>query len=217
MDKYPGRTGRGHGETAPAGAGTIADVDVPELLRQAARQVPAGQPVVDVDAYLADGEWEVALDVLLDLGDAYPATTSFWQTLGDAAHRMRLDRSAAWCAWRRREALHGIIRAELRLLPGARRSPIPGAGRVRPLWDIGLLTQAGEPDLAVALIWVEFADELPPDGRGSVRLAPTTAASWRHLRPGDPITMHEGHGVCGAAVITEAVFPAARGTRHQGP
>jgi hypothetical protein len=189
-------------------------VDVPELLRQAARQVPAGLPVADVDAYLAHDEWEVALDVLLDLGDAYPATTSFWRTLGDAAHRMRLDRSAAWCAWRRREVLHGVIRAELRLLPGACDAPIPGAGRLRRLWDIGLVTPSGEPDLAVALIWVEFAPDLPPDGRGSVRLAPLTAAGWRHLEPGDPITMHEARGVCGAAVITEAVFPPARGDRR---
>lgn len=176
--------------------------------------MPAGLPVADVDSYLAYREWEIALDVLLDLGDAYPATTSFWRTLGDAAHRMGLDRSAAWCAWRRREVLHGVIRAELRLLPGARRSPIPGAGRLGPLWDIGLVTQAGEPDLAVALIWVEYAPELPPDGSGSVRLAPMTAASWRHLGPGDPITMHGDRGVCGAGVITEAVFPAARTPRR---
>ncbi|GID92286.1 hypothetical protein ACFQFC_04610 [Amorphoplanes digitatis] len=191
-------------------------MDVPELLRQAARQVPAAVAVVDLDFYLAQGEWETALDVLLDVGDAYPATTSFWRTLGDAAHGMRLDRSAAWCAWRRRETLHGVIRAELRLLPGARRSPIPGAGRVRSLWNIGLVTPAGEPGLAVALIWVEYAPDLPPDGRGSVRLAPLTAASWRHLGPGDPITMHEGRAVCGAAVITEAVFPAAPGHRRAG-
>ncbi|MEU4218560.1 hypothetical protein AB0F10_24715, partial [Actinoplanes sp. NPDC026623] len=110
-------------------------MDVPELLRQAARQVPAALPVTDVDSYLAYREWEIALDVLLDLGDAYPATTSFWHLLGDAAHRMGLERSAAWCAWRSREVLHGIIRAELRLLPGARKSAIPGAGRLRPLWD----------------------------------------------------------------------------------
>jgi hypothetical protein len=189
-------------------------VDVPELLRQAARQVPAGLPVSDVDSYLAYREWEIALDVLLDLGDAYPATTSFWHILADAAHRMGLERSAAWCAWRSREVLHGIIRAELRLLPGARKSAIPGAGRLRPQWDIGLVTPAGGPDLAVALVWVEFAPELPADGRGSVRLAPTTAASWRHLEPGDPITMHEDGGVRGAAVITEAVFPAARDHRR---
>ncbi|MEU4221093.1 hypothetical protein AB0F10_37830, partial [Actinoplanes sp. NPDC026623] len=85
-----------------------------------------------------------------------------------------------------------------------------------PLWDIGLVTQAGEPDLAVAVIWVEFAPDLPPGGRGSVRLAPMTAADWRHLGPGDPITMHDGRGACGAAVITEAVFPATWGTRRPG-
>ncbi|AGZ42066.1 hypothetical protein [Actinoplanes friuliensis] len=182
-------------------------MDVPELLRQAAREIPAGLPVADVDDYLAANEWEIALDVLLDLGDTYPATTSYWQTLGDAAHLMHLERNAAWCAWRRREVLHGIIRAELQLLPGSRTTPIPGDGKLRPLWDIGLVTPAGLPDLAVALIWVEYAPDLPPDGRGSVRLAPLTAARWHHLQPGDRITMHEDRPIAGTAFITELAFP----------
>jgi hypothetical protein len=186
-------------------------VDVPGLLRQAADELPAGVPRADFDEYLAQDEWEVALDVLLDRGDDFPATTTFFQILEEAAHRMGLERNAAWCAWRRREVLHGVIRAELRLVPGARREPIPGAGQARPLWDLGLLTPAGDPDLAVALIWVEFAPELPPGGAGPVRLAPVTAVRWHHLRPGDRIVMHEDGTVAGTATITEAVFPPARG------
>ena len=184
-------------------------MDVPELLRLAAGELPAGLPRADVDDYLAHDEWEVALDVLLDRGDDFPATTSFFRTLEEAAQRMRLGRSAAWCAWRRREVLHGVIRAELRLVPGVRRDAIPGAGQVRALWDIGLATPAGEPDLAVALIWVEFAPDLPPGGAGPVRLAPLTAARWHHLLPGDRIAMYERDPVAGQATITEAVFPGA--------
>jgi hypothetical protein len=184
-------------------------VDVPGLLRQAAGALPDWVPRADLDEYLGRGEWDLALDVLLDRGDDYPATTLFWQVLEEAAHRMGLGRSAAWCAWRRREVLHGVIRAELRLVPGARHSPIPGAGLLRPLWDIGLVTPAGAADLAVALIWVEFAPELPPGGSGPVRLAPLTAVRWHHLRPGDRITMHERRPVGGTATITEAVFPPA--------
>jgi hypothetical protein len=186
-------------------------VDVPELLRQAALGLPDWMPRADLDEYLGQGEWELALDVLLDRGDDYPATTTFFRILEEAAQRMRLPRSAAWCAWRRREVLHGVIRAELRLVPGVRRTAIPGAGRVRPLWDIGLLTPAGEPEPAVALIWVEFAPELPPGGAGPVRLAPLTAVRWHHLRPGDRITMYEQGPVAGTATITEAVFPPAPG------
>jgi hypothetical protein len=191
-------------------------VDVPELLRAAAGELPAGLPRADLDEYLAHDEWEVALDVLLDRGDDYPATTSFFRILEEAAHRMELGRSAAWCAWRRREVLHGVIRAELRLVPGARRSAIPGAGQARPLWDIGLVTPAGAPELAVALIWVEYALDLPPGGAGPIRIAPLTAARWHHLQPGDRITMYErfpapgAGGNAGTATITEAVFPGPR-------
>ncbi len=188
-------------------------MDVPELLRTAARELPAGLPRADLDDYLAHDEWEVALDVLLDRGDDFPATTSFFRLLEEAAHRMRLARSAAWCAWRRREVLHGVIRAELRLIAGVRRAAIPGAGLVRSLWDIGLVTPAGTPELAVALIWVEYALDLPPGGSGPVRLAPLTAVRWEHLRPGDRITMHEHRPVAGTATITEAVFPARPGRR----
>jgi hypothetical protein len=203
----------GNGLRARGAAGrsrTIASVDVPGLLRQASGQLPPWLPRADLDEYLAHDEWELALDVLLDRGDDFPATTAFFRTLEEAAHRMRLARSAAWCAWRRREVLHGVVRAELHLVPGVRREPIPGAGRVRPLWDIGLLTPGGEPDLAVALIWVEFAPDLPPGGAGPVRLAPLTAVRWQHLRPGDRITMYEQRPVAGTATITEAVFPGRR-------
>jgi hypothetical protein len=181
-------------------------MDVPELLRQAADGLPAWLPRDDLDGYLAQGEWELALDVLLDRGDDHPATTSYFRTLEEAAYRMELGRSAAWCAWRRREVLHGVIRAELRLVPGARRGPVPGAGRLRPLWDIGLVTPGGATELAVALIWVEFAEDLPPGGAGPVRLAPVTAARWHHLEPGDRITMHEQR-LTGFATITEMALP----------
>jgi hypothetical protein len=188
-------------------------VDVPELLRQAAGELPAGLPRVDLDDYLAHDEWEVALEVLLDRGDEFPATTSYFQILEEAAERMRLHRSAAWCAWRRREVLHGVVRAELRLVPGVRQAAVEGGGRARALWDIGLVTPRGAPDLAVALIWVEYALDLPPGGAGSVRLAPLTALRWNHLGPGDPITMHESRSVAGTAIVTEAVFPPGPGRR----
>jgi hypothetical protein len=195
-------------------------VDVPGLLRQAAAELPAGLPRADLDDYLAHDEWEVALEVLLDRGDEFAATTSFFQTLEEAADRMRLQRSAAWCAWRRREVLHGVVRAEVRLVPGAGGAGIAGGGLVRALWDIGLVTPAGAPDLAVALVWVEYALDLPPGGAGSVRLAPITALRWDHLQPGDRITMHNqrrsdaGRGAAaGIATVTEAGFPAGPGRR----
>jgi hypothetical protein len=53
---------------------------------------------------------------------------------------MWLTDTAVWCRWRRWESIHGIIRAELTLVPvadGGRRIPIPGKGVLRPLWHIG--------------------------------------------------------------------------------
>jgi hypothetical protein len=187
-----------------------------ELLRLAARAIPAsvtgeaGLTVADARECLDHNEWEPALDILMGLGEAHPTDTSFWENLGEAAHQMRLDRSEAWCNWRLREVTHGVIRADLRLVPGARRTAIPGDGRLRPLWDIGQVNAAGRPDLAVAIIWVENAPDLRPGGYGSVRLAPLTPARWRHLTPGDRIVMHERRPVVGTATITDARFPEAR-------
>ncbi|GAA1376444.1 hypothetical protein GCM10009661_44610 [Catellatospora chokoriensis] len=50
-------------------------VDVADLLRQACRTVPgaaateAGMTVRDVHEYLGYREWEIALDILAELGD----------------------------------------------------------------------------------------------------------------------------------------------------
>lgn len=92
------------------------------------------------------------------------------------------------------ESIHGVIRADLVLNSpeaGGRRSAIPGAGVLRPMWDIGHRTSAGKPDLAIARIWVEFAPALEPGEQGTVRLAPLTPQRWQHLTPGDVVTMHE--------------------------
>lgn len=51
-------------------------MDVPELLRQAASRVPSsatsgtGWTVADANEYLGHYDWEAALDILIELGDA---------------------------------------------------------------------------------------------------------------------------------------------------
>ncbi|MFF4875472.1 helix-turn-helix domain-containing protein [Micromonospora sp. NPDC000668] len=87
--------------------------------------------------------------------------------------------------------------------PTGRRTPIPGKGILRPLWDLGRRTAAGDPDLRVARIWVESAPALSPGTTESVRLGPLSPALWRHLQP-VTITMHEGRPVAGKATIIEA-------------
>jgi len=172
----------------------------------------AGATVVDAADYLNHNEYEVALDILTELGDACAAGTSFWNLLADAAAEMNLHRAKAWCHWRAAETLHGIIRADLQLVspeqPGARRTAIPGDGRLRPLWNLGLVMPEGHPDLRVARIWVEQAPRLEPGACGSIRLAPLVPEGWRHLRPGDEITMHEQAPPAGTATITQTLFPA---------
>ncbi|MGX6601626.1 hypothetical protein ACWKSP_05730 [Micromonosporaceae bacterium Da 78-11] len=188
-----------------------------EPLRQALVMVPrratseTGITVVDAVEYLDHHEYETALDILTELGDAYAAETSFWNLLAAAAVEMNLHHAKAWCHWRAAETLHGMIRADLQLLspeqPGARRTAISGDGVLRPLWNIGLVMPEGHPDLRIARIWVERAPRLEPGASGPLRIAPLGPGGWRHLRPGDQITMHERASPAGTATITQATFP----------
>lgn len=199
--------------------GKIPAVDVPELLRRAAHHLPvaatgeAGTTVADAHEYLDHDEWEVALDVLVELGDACRTGTAFWDLLAEAARMMWLSRTERWCHWRRAEVVHGVIRVDLQLVDpgvaGGRRTPIPGDGHLRPLWDIGDVTAAGNPDLLVARVWVESQPDLQPGGRAVVRLAPLSPQRWRRLVAGDAITMHEQRPVAGFATVVESVSPAS--------
>jgi hypothetical protein len=197
-------------------------MDVPDLLRRAADLVPsdarsdAGLGAGDIHDYLREDEWEVALGILEDFDDIQWQTAEFWDLLADAAQQMWLKHAAAWCQWRRGETLHGIIRADLQLFaPDAcgRRIPVPGTGQLRPMWAIGHTSPEGHTDLHVARIWVESAPEISPGGQGSIRLAPLTPAHWRHLTPGDVITMHERQPASGTATITEIQHPLPSATR----
>jgi hypothetical protein len=197
-------------------------MDVPELLRRAADLVPprarsdAGLCADDVRDYLREGEWEVALGILEDFYGIQWQTFEFWDLLADAAQQMLLRSDASWCQWRSGETLHGIIRAGLQLVApddGGRHTPVPGTGQLRPMWAINQPSPDRGTGLHVARIWVEFAPEISPGGRGPVRLAPLTPANWRHLAPGDVITMHEGQPVSGTATITEIQHPLPLTTR----
>ena len=156
----------------------------------------------DIRGYLDMGEWELALGMLVDVGDEHPQSVRYWQLLAEAADLMRLDRRVAWCHWRAYESVNGVIRVDLALTApedGGRQSAIPGAGVLRPLWDIGLRTSAGEPDLAVARIWVESAPTLEPGQPGSVRMAPLTGVAMVAPRAGgcDHHARATARGGCG--------------------
>jgi hypothetical protein len=191
-------------------------MDVPKLLEAASLLVPDeiatenDITVNDVWDYLTHDEWEVALDLLEELGDVHPLPLSFWETLATAAEQMQLENSAAWCHWRCYETRNGIIRADLTLRPAAearRQTPISGGGVLRPMWSIGNRTLIGEPALNIARLWVEFTPRLEPGGRATIRLAPLDPSQWRHLQPGQVITMHEDRTVAGTAVVLEVQPP----------
>ncbi|MFD4974840.1 hypothetical protein [Streptomyces sp. NPDC058424] len=193
-------------------------MDVPELLESASLLVPEEVAtenditVNDIWEYLAHDEWEVALDLLEELGDVHPLPLTFWQTLANAAEQMQLDRSAAWCHWRYYETRHGIIRADLTLRPAheaRRQTPFSGAGVLRPMWNIGKKTPTGEPDLLIASLWAEFIPFMEPGGQATVRLAPLSPPQWQHLQPGQVITMHEDRTVAGTAVVLDIQRPSA--------
>lgn len=191
-------------------------MNVAELLNAAADlatdgfRTDAGLTIDDIRRDLDLTEWDLALRMLEDVSDEHPQTVRFWQLLAEAAELMRQDQSVAWCRWRAYEATHGMIRADLLLAApeeGGRRSAVPGAGVLRPMWDIGHRTNTGKPELAVARIWVEFAPALEPGHSGTVRLAPLTPQLWRHLTPGDLITMYEIAAPIGVAEIISVLPP----------
>ncbi|MGW6973709.1 hypothetical protein [Streptomyces sp. NPDC054952] len=196
-------------------------MDVPKLLEAASLLVPEkiatenDITVSDVWEYLAQDEWEVALDLLEELGDVRPLPVSFWESLATSAEQMRLGKSAAWCHWRAFETRHGILRADLTLRPATearRQTPISGAGALRPMWNIGHRTATGEPALNIARLWVELTPFLEPGGHASVRLAPLDPLQWAHVQPGQVITMHEDQSVAGTAVVLEVQRPPATTT-----
>ncbi|MFB7449842.1 hypothetical protein [Streptomyces sp. NPDC056194] len=192
--------------------------DVFTILRQAVDLLPPGavaengQTVADVRRDIQLQEWEMALDVLIEIADVHPASIALWEKLAEAARQMMLDRSRRWCEWRGWEVEHGTIRATLTLLgadEGGRQSAFSGDGRLRPLWGIGRRTAAGQQDLNIAMLWVEFAPQLGPGETADVRLAPLQPEQWQHLKPGDVITMHEAQPAAGIAEIIEVLPPRA--------
>lgn len=195
-------------------------MDVVGILEAASLLVPEGVAtgnditVADVWDYLTHDEWEVALDLLQELGDGWTAPPGFWEELERAAGMLGLERSREWCWWRGAETRVGVIRAELALRPAGeafRRTPIPGAGVLRPMWDIGNRKDDGAPELDIARVWVEFAPDLPPGARAPVRLLPLNAVRWSHLAPGDRITLYECAVAGGTASILEVRPPGAQG------
>ncbi|MET8054767.1 hypothetical protein ABZU75_45070 [Streptosporangium sp. NPDC005286] len=170
----------------------------------------SGVGAADALEYLKQDEWEMALILLEELGDAHPPPPEFWGLLADAARLMWLKSDVAWYDWRRSEARTGAFLAELHLLPagdGSRTTPIPPGGLLRPMWDLGHCTSEGEPLLSIAGLWIEGRDPLKPGGGASVRLLPLTPEHWRHLKPSDVITMHEMRPPTGTARIVEAMPP----------
>lgn len=187
------------------------------LLRRAADLLPDdmtaahGRTVGHVREEMARQEWELTVDLLLEIGDVHPAPAAFWELLAEATRQMALDRVRSWCMWRAGEARHGTVRATLTLLrgdEGGRRGSFSGDGQLRPLWDIGHRTGDGRRDLDVARLWVEGAPRLGPGETAGVRLAPLRPERWRHLTPGDVITMREAGPAVASAEIVEVRPPS---------
>ncbi|MGA5062741.1 hypothetical protein ACPB9E_03035 [Streptomyces exfoliatus] len=195
-------------------------MDVVGILEAASLLVPediaTGNDITvsDVWDYLTHDEWELALGLLQELGDGWTAPPGFWEELGRAAGRLGFERSREWCWWRSAETRVGVFRADLALRPTGetfRRTPIPGAGVLLPMWDIGNQKDDGAPELDIARVWVEFAPGLPPGARTPVRLLPLNPVRWSHLVPGDRITLYECAVAGGTASILEVRLPGAQG------
>ncbi|MFE3741200.1 hypothetical protein ACFXP3_09795 [Streptomyces sp. NPDC059096] len=195
---------------------------VPALLEAASLLVPVeiatenDITVDDIWDHLVHDEWEVALGVLEELAGDHRLPPGFWDRLASVAEELRLERSAAWCHWRGGEIRHGTVRADLTLRPAGesrRQTPLSGAGVLRPMWNIGHRSPTGGAALDIAALWVELTPCLEPGGRSTVRLAPLDPSRWRHLRPGQVITLHEDRTVGGTAVVLEVRRPVVTYTR----
>lgn len=82
----------------------------------------------------------------------------FREKLAGTAERLSFEPSEARCHWRCSEIRNGVARADLILSPAAkarRTTPIPRAGMLRPRWDIGRPSPAGERAVSVAELWTE--------------------------------------------------------------
>ncbi|MFE2626392.1 hypothetical protein ACFXDP_00340 [Streptomyces sp. NPDC059374] len=192
-------------------------MNVTELLESASLLVPQEVAtendfsVEDIWDYLVHDEWQIALNLLEELGGGIPLPLAFWEQLAEAATQLGLERSRAWCHWRCSEIMNGMIRADLTLRPAhetRRTTPISGHGVLRPMWDIGHLSPTGHTSVSIAGLWVEDMPLLHPGGRATVRLVPLTPAHWTHVQPGQLITMHEDRTVAGTAVVLEARPPS---------
>ncbi|WP_405062305.1 hypothetical protein OG474_11865 [Kribbella sp. NBC_01505] len=187
-----------------------------ELIRRAVELLPAdvtaenGRTIADVHDWIRYTEWEMALDVLIEIADVHPAPIAFWALLTEVSRQLYLDSTRRWCEWRGWEARHGTIRATLTLADadgGGRNTSFAGDGQLRPLWDIGTRTADGHPDLRVARLWVEFTPSLGPGETASVRLAPLRPEHWRHLKLGDVLTMYEAKLPVALAEVIELLPP----------
>ena len=179
-----------------------SDDEIEDVLRLAAADVPPGARSetgltrVDVEEYVEHTEWELALDVLGDFEGITWQTPRYWDLLAGAAVQMEID--PAWFHWRRGEAIHGLLRAELTLEEAADDVPAQGA---RPVWDLS----GGE--RKVAAMWVESKPVLEPGGTATVRLRPLMPSAWTHLVRGDQITFQQYGRPMGTAKIVEKVPP----------
>ncbi|MFF4988599.1 hypothetical protein ACFY19_15475 [Streptosporangium saharense] len=170
----------------------------------------AGSRIASVMECLEGDDWEAALILLEDLGDAHPQPSEFWGLLVEAARLLWLEKDAEWYGWRGYEAQNGAIWAELRLLStegGGRLAPLPPRGRYESFWDIGRRTPEGKLAVNFAFLWVEGNHPIQPGGCVPVRLLPLTPEHWRYLNPGDVIMMHEGWPPVGVARVTEVMPP----------
>lgn len=92
------------------------------LIRQAVELLPEdavaenGVTVGDVREDIERQEWEMVLDLLIEIADVHPVHVDFWELLAEAARQMMLDRSRRWCEWRGWEVQHGTVRATLSLV-----------------------------------------------------------------------------------------------------
>lgn len=93
---------------------------------------------------------------------------------------------------------HFLVRLDLLASSdGGRQTPIVDG--YRPQWNIGALTETGEPMTNDATVRLDA--ELAPGESADVKLLPHMPRFWAEVAPGDELIAQEGGKIVGRAVV----------------
>ena len=190
------------------------------LLLDAARLTPLASEVIGDGTSLETTEDIRATIKRLIAGlDPIRTGSDVWCTIRMAAEECGDTYLVEMCRWREVEARCGYVGAHLSLLAateGGRTKPVFTG--YRSSWDVGNRLR-GELVLNDGPLTLEECESVQPGGSARIRIHPLDIPSWRLVRSGQVIHLHEGSRRYGSATVTELCLmdEAAHSVRDYDP